>query len=350
MKKFLLILLVGILSISAVSCKKKPKNEVYVYNWTEYIPDEVIKQFETETGIKVIYTTYDSNEAMYAKIKLTGGADYDLAIPSTYYVQKMAKEGLIQEIDKTKLQNFSGLNPKFVNQVFDPNNKYSIPFMWGSTAIGVNAKHIDPATITSWKDLWKPEFKGKVMLQNDLREVFHAALKALGYSGNTKNPKEIEEAYNYLTKLMPSVKLFNSDSPRTPFLNGEVSIGIMWGGEAFMAQMENKDIKYIYPKDGAAIWIDNVVVPSKAKNVDNAYKFIDFILRPDISAKISNYVGYSTPIKKELIEQYLDDTAKNSRIIFPTDEDLTNSEVQIDVEEALPIYNKYWEKLKIEGN
>ena len=347
MKKLLLLLLVGILSVSVVSCKKKPKNEVYVFNWTEYIPDDVIKQFETETGIKVKYTTYDSNEAMYAKIKLTGGADYDLAIPSTYYVQKMAKEGLIQQVDLSKLKNFSGLDSKFVDQVFDRGNKYSIPFMWGSTAIGVNAKYIDPATITSWNDLWKPEFKGKVMLQNDIREVFHAALRSLGYSGNTKNPKEIEEAYNYLVKLMPSVKLFNSDSPRTPFLNGEVNIGIMWGGEAFMAQMENKDIKYIYPKDGAALWIDNLIIPSKAKNLENAHKFIDFVIRPDISAKISNYVGYSTPVKKDLVAKYLDEEAANSRIIFPADEDLEKAEIQIDVEEALEVYNKFWEKLKI---
>ena len=190
MKKIIILMLV---SLAVFACTKKTENEIYVYNWSEYIPDEVIKQFEKETGIKVRYTTYDSNEAMYAKIKITDGADYDIVVPSTYYVQKMQKEGLIQAIDTTKLTNFSKLNPQLINQPYDPENKYSVPFMWGTTAIGVNAKYVNPATISSWADLWREEFKGKVMLQNDLREVFHAALHSLGYSGNTKNKDELEE-------------------------------------------------------------------------------------------------------------------------------------------------------------
>ena len=344
MKKLILILC---LSLVVFACTKKKNNEVYVFNWSEYIPEEVIEQFEKETGIKVKYTTYDSNEAMYAKIKIRDGADYDVIVPSTYYVQKLAKEELIQPINHSKLSNFNKINPSLLNQPYDPKNKYSVPFMWGTTAIGVNAKYIDPAAITSWNDLWKPEFKGKVMLQNDIREVFHAALRSLGYSGNTTNPKEIEEAYNKLVTLIPSVRLFNSDSPRTPFLNEEVYIGIMWGGEAYMAAEENPDIKYIYPKDGAAVWVDSLVIPSKAKNVDNAYKFINFIISPEISAKISNYVGYTTPVKKEEVVEFLTDDAKNSKIIFPDDKDLKNAEFQLSVEEALPVYNKFWEKLKI---
>lgn len=346
MKKLLTIL---VISLFAFACTKKAENELFVYNWSEYIPDEVVKQFEKETGIKVIYTTYDSNEAMYSKVKVTGGADYDIAVPSTYYVEKMKNEGLIQKIDKSKLTNFNNINPALLNQDYDPENQYSIPFMWGTTAIGINTKYIDPAKVTSWNDLWRDEFKGKLMLQNDLREVFHAALRSLGYSGNTKDPKEIEEAYNKLVKLMPSVKLFNSDSPRTPFLNEEVYIGIMWSGEAFMASQENKNIKYVYPKDGAAVWVDSLVIPSKAKNVDNAYKFIDFIIRPDISSKISNYVGYATPLIKESVAEYLDNNTKNSRIIFPNSDDLNNSEIQLNIEDALPIYNDFWHKLKI-GN
>ena len=321
MKKILVVLMAA---FTLFACTKKNENELFVYNWSEYIPDDVIKQFEAETGIKVHYTTYDSNEAMYSKIKLTGGADYDVAVPSTYYIEKMQKEGLIQAIDKSKLTNFNNLNPRLVNQPYDPENKYSVPFMWGTTAIGVNAKYIDPTTITSWDDLWREEFKGKLMLQNDVREVFHTALRSLGYSGNSKNKAEIEEAYNKLVKLMPSVTLFNSDSPRTPFLNEEVYIGI-----------------------GAAVWVDSLVIPSKARNVENAYKFIDFIIRPEISAKISNYVGYASPLKQEVVGKYLDENAKNSRIIFPTDEDLQNSEFQLNIEEALPIYSEYWNKLKV---
>lgn len=346
MKKILLLMVLVILA----GCTKKNQNEVYVYNWSEYIPDSITKQFEKETGIKVKYTTYDSNETMYAKIKITGGSDYDIIVPSTYYVQKLQKDNLIQPVNKSLLTNYDKLNTRLLNQPYDPENKYSIPFMWGTTAIGINSKYINPAEITSWNDLWNEKYKGKVMLQNDLREVFHASLRSLGYSGNTTNKKEIEEAYNKLVKLMPSVRLFNSDSPRVPFLNGEVNIGIMWAGEAFMASKENEDIKYIYPKEGAAVWVDSLVIPAKAKNVENAHKFIDFIIRPDISAQISNYTGYTTPVKKEIAAQYLDNNSLNSRIIFPTDEDLKNSEFQLDVGDALNTYNEYWNKLKIGEN
>lgn len=341
MKKLLVILM---MSLALFACSKKSNKEVHVFNWSEYIPDEILKQFEKETGIKVIYTTYDSNEAMYAKLKVLNGAGYDITFPSTYYIKKMSDEGLIQKIDKTKLKNYKDLDPALLNQPFDPDNNYSVPFMWGTTGIGVNAKYIDPASVTKWKDLWREEYKGKLMLQNDVREVFHMALTALGYSGNSTDKKEIEQAYEELKKLMPSVRLFNSDSPKVPFLNEEVYIGMLWGGEAFRAQKVNPDIKFIYPEEGVALWADSLVIPSKAKNVENAMLFIDFLIRPDISAQISNSVGYMSPVVSA--KKYMDDNAKNSRIIFPTKEDLHNAEFQLNVGEAITIYQQYWEKLK----
>ncbi len=361
MKKLLVAML---MCIALVACTKKNKEvetsssdnatpvaknanqEVYVYNWSEYIPDEVLQQFEKETGIKVVYTTYDSNEAMYAKLKVLGGEGYDVTFPSTYYIKKMSDEGLIQKIDKSKLKNYKDFIPAVINQPFDPNNEYSVPFMWGTTGIGVNTKYVDPAKVTSWKDLWNPEFKGKLMLQNDVREVFHMALKSLGYSGNTTNPKEIEVAYEELKKIMPSVRLFNSDSPKIPFLNEEVYVGMIWGGEAFRANQENPNIKFVYPKDGVALWMDNMVIPAKAKNVDNALVFIDFILRPDISAQISDASGYMSPLVTS--KEHLDEVTKNSRIIFPIEEDLVNSEMQDSVGDAITTYQSFWEKLKVD--
>ena len=174
------------------------KKEVYFYNWSEYLPEEVIRQFTKETGIKVIYTTYDSNEAMYAKIRLLDGKGYDLVVPSGYFVNKMGREGLLLEIDKSRLNNFKNLDAQHTDRPFDPGNKYSIPYLWGSTGIIVNSAEIDPTTVRSWADLWKPEFKGKVLLLNDVRDVFFMSLRVIGLSGNTTDPDEIQQAYDKL--------------------------------------------------------------------------------------------------------------------------------------------------------
>lgn len=173
---------------------------------------------------------------MYAKLKTYKDGAYDLVVPSTYYVDKMRKEGMIQKIDKSKLTNFSNLDPDMLNKPFDPNNDYSIPYIWGATAIGVNGDAVDPKFVTSWADLWKPEYKGSLLLTDDAREVFQMALRKLGYSGNTTDPKEIEAAYNELKKLMPNVAAFNSDNPANPYMEGEVNLGMIWNGSAFVAR------------------------------------------------------------------------------------------------------------------
>jgi len=303
----------------------------------------VLEQFTAETGIEVVYSTYDSNEAMYAKLKLAGGG-YDLAIPSTYFVNKMRREGLLHKIDHSLLKNFANLDPARLNQAFDPGNEYSIPYLWGSTGIAVNAAEIDPAKVQSWADLWRPEFKGKVLLTNDLREVFHVGLRVLGYSGNSTDPAELQQAYEKLTSLMPNVRLFNSDSPKVPYLAGEVSVGMIWNGEAYMAGEEDPNIKYIYPKEGAALWMDSLVIPKDAKNVGNALKLIDFLLRPEIAKLISEEIGYASPNQAAIA--LLDEATRNNRTIYPQAADLVNAEFQLDVGEAITIYEKYWEKLK----
>jgi len=304
----------------------------------------VLEQFTAETGIEVVYSTYDSNEAMYAKLKLAGGG-YDLAIPSTYFVNKMRREGLLHKIDHSQLKNFANLDPARLNQAFDPGNDYSIPYLWGSTGIAVNAAEIDPARVQSWADLWRPEFKGKVLLTNDLREVFHVGLRVLGYSGNSTDPAELQQVYEKLTSLMPNVRLFNSDSPKVPYLAGEVSVGMIWNGEAYMAGEEDPNIKYIYPREGAALWMDSLVIPKDAKNVGNALKLIDFLLRPEIAKLISEEIGYASPNQAAIA--LLDEATRTNRTIYPQAADLVNAEFQLDVGEAITIYEKYWEKLKV---
>ena len=318
--------------------------KLVVYNWAEYIPDGVLADFEKETGIKVEYSTYENNEVMYSKLKIQKGKGYDIVVPSTYLVSKMRDEGLLQKVDKTKLNNFKNLMPDLLNKPYDPNNDYSVPYLWGSTGIGVNSEEIDPSTVSKWADLWDTKWKNKLLLVDDVREAFGMALQKNGHSVNTKNPDEIKQAYEDLQKLMPNVRVFNADAPREPFLAGDVNLGMIWSGEANMAQKENDKIQYIYPKEGSGFWVDSFTIPAGAENVENAHKFIDYMLKPEVGKKVVEQLGYSTPNKevKALVETKL----QNNPIIFPPSDSLSKAEFQQDVGDAIKLYNDYWEKLK----
>jgi spermidine/putrescine transport system substrate-binding protein len=320
------------------------RQEVFVFNWSEYIDPAVLKQFEKETGIKVSYSTYDSNEAMFAKLKVVQKAGYDVVFPSTYFVDRMRRLGMFAPLDKTKIPNLKNINPELLNKPYDPNNTYSVPYMWGASGIGINSKYIDPRTVTSWNDLWNPRFKGKVLLMDDVRDAFGMALRSLGYSGNDTDPAHIKKAYEKLKVLKPSVKVFNSDSPRQPFLNNEVIIGQIWGGEVYQANKETPDIKFIYPKEGAVFWIDNMAIPRNARNLANAHAFINFMCKPDIAKKNCEFIGYATANAKA--QQMLDPRTRNHKAVYPDTAVLKQGEFQTDVGEAIMTYEKYWEMLK----
>lgn len=331
-----------LLCSSFVIAAEKPT--LVLYNWSEYLPKQVLRQFTKETGIPVRYSTYDSNEAMYAKVKTVKGVGYDLLVPSTYYVDRMRREGLLQKIDKAKLSHFGHLNPRLLNQSYDPNNDYSIPYLWGTTGIGYNTDKIPAGRLASWANLWEPTYKNKLLLLNDMREVFSMGLRALGYSINTTDENQIRAAYEKLTELMPNVRVFDSESPKTKFLAGEVVAGMLWNGEVFQASQENPNIRYVYPKEGATLWVDSLVISAGAQNVDAAHQFIDFVLRPEIAKQINEEVGYSSPNLAAI--QLLPEKMRNNRAIYPTDEDLQNAKFQTDVGEALSIYDRYWQRLK----
>ena len=339
MLELVILIMAVLLPMEALATEK-----VYVYNWTEYIPESVLQQFTKETGIKVIYSTYESNEAMYAKLKLTKDNGYDVVFPSTYYINKMIPEGMLLPLDFSKLSNAKDLDKSIMNKEYDPGNRYSIPYMWGSTGIGVNSEFIEPSTIRSWKDLWDKKYSGQLLLQDDMREVFHIALRIKGYSSNTQNPKEIEEAYHLLKELMPNVLLFNSDSPRLPYLAGEVNIGMIWSGEAWMAQLENPAISYIYPAEGGIFWVDSYAIPKGAKNIGSAHKFINFMMRPDIAKICVEENGFASPVTTAF--PMLEENVRKSSTIFPPMDIVEAGEFQMDVGEALPIYQKYWEMLR----
>lgn len=318
--------------------------KVVIYNWTEYIPESVLQEFTKETGIEVEYATYESNEAMYAKLKLLEGKGYDIAVPSTFYVEKMRKEGLLQAIDKSALQNAANLDATLMNKPYDPDNQYSIPYLWGSTAIAVNGNDLDASKITRWADLWSPEYAGKLMLMDDVRDNFLIALKVAGFENNTTNEDEIRQAYEKLKELRPSVKMFNSDAPKVPFIQGNVSIGAIWNGEAYMAQQEMENLVYIYPQEGAVLWVDSFVIPKGAANVENAHKFIDFMLRAESAKAAIEELGYAAPNTAAM--PLLEEALRNNKTVFPDKDVVDKGSFHQDLGEAVLIYEKYWELFK----
>ena len=329
---------------STSEAAKKGPQKVVIYNWTEYIPATVLEEFTEETGIEVEYATYESNEAMYAKLKLLNGTGFDVVVPSTYYLEKMRKEGLLQPIQKDVLSNYGNLDSNMLNKSYDPDNEYSVPYLWGSTAIAVNTQDIDPASIQSWSDLWKPEFAGKLMIMDDVRDIMAVGLTVAGFKDNTTNEDEIKAGFEALKQLWPSIKVINSGSPKTPLIQGNASIGVMWNGEAYMAQQEMGTIKFIYPSDGAVLWVDSFVIPKGAANVENAHKFIDFMLRAESAKAAIEELGYAAP--NTAAKALLEDELKNNKIIFPDAEDIQRATIHQDLGDSVLVYEKYWELLK----
>jgi spermidine/putrescine transport system substrate-binding protein len=318
--------------------------EVVFFNWSDYIPEAVLERFTAETGIRVRYSTYDSNEAMYAKLKLLGGKGYDLVMPSTYYVDKMGKEGLLRPLDKARLPGFANLDPLRLNQPFDPGNVYSVPYLWGSTGIAFNAARIDPAKITGWADLWRPEFRRGLLLPNDPREVFFIGLRTLGYSGNATDPGQLRETYEKLRELMQNVRLFNSESPQMLYVTGEVDAGVAWNGNIFRARKEDPNLRYVYPKEGCMLWMDNLAIPSGATHVAEAHRLIDFLLRPAVAKAIAESLNYASP-NAEAVRQ-MDPAVRNDPIVYPPEAWLKDCEYTVDIGPAITLYSEYWSKLK----
>jgi spermidine/putrescine transport system substrate-binding protein len=322
-----------------------------VYNWSEYMPSEVLERFTRETGIEVNYSTYDSNEVMYAKLKTLheAGSDagYDIVVPSNYYISKMGREGLLHKLDHEKLSNFEKLDPKLMNQGFDPGNAYSVPYTWGTTGIGINTELMAGQEVNSWTDLWKPEYQQQVLLLDDMREVMGLGLIATGSSVNETDPAKIEAAYLKLKELMPNVRLFDAESPKVKLLEGEVSLAMIWNGEIYMANQEEAGLTdFIYPEEGVMLWIDNLAIPASAPHVDYAHQFIDFLLRPEIAVMIAEEIGYGSPIPEAVAA--LPEEVRNNPTVYPSEAQLAKVHLQEDIGDALQTYERYWQQLKVD--
>ncbi len=335
-----------ILLLGNTQSNQSEQTTISVYLWSDSIPIEIYQQFTAETGIKVVHSSFDSNEMLYTKMKTQGSENFniDVIMPSTYFVDKMARENLLHELNKKKLPHFSELNPKFLDKSYDPQNTYSIPHIIGMTGIGVNASVLKEP-ITSWAQLWDKKYKDALLLIDDAREVFHIALVTLGYSPNTTNPDEIEQAYLKLLELAPNIKAFNVDNPAAPFLTGDINIGMLWSGSAIKAMEENDQIYMQFPQEGVIFWADNFAIPKYAKNLDGAHQFIDFLCRPEIAAQISLECGYPTPVTAAV--QHLPEDIHLNDVFNPPAKEIARGIFQTDVGDMNTLYEHYYQKLKI---
>jgi len=287
----------------------------------------VIDQFSKETGIQVSVENYASNEEMLAKLT-AGGGQYDIIQPSEYVVEALIAQKLLHPIDKTKIPNLSNIAPQFLKMGFDPDNSFSVPFMAGTVGIVVNTDLIKD-DIKSFADVFKPENKGKIVVLDDAREITAWALLSQGLPINDVSDANLEKVKPVLANWLPMVKVFDSDSPKTALLNGDVAIGVVWGGEGAILLQSDPKFRWIIPAEGTHLFIDSLAIPKTAKNVDNAEAFMNFILRTDISKQISDAFPYTNPnlaARKILTEEQIRNKAS-----FPSDEEMAKMQVFRDI-------------------
>ena len=295
MKKVLIILL-PLLFLTGCTQSNNYKGVVNVLNWSSYIPDTVISDFEKEYNIKVNYGTYSSNEELLAKVTSSKEGTYDVVFPSDYMVELMIEKNIIQKMDKSRINNYSNIDDIFLNQDYDPNNEYSLPFLSTIVVIAYNKDKVNN-DIKGYNDLLNKDYKNNIVFLDDQRIVIGLALMSLGYDMNETDTDKLKEAKKWLLDLKKNIKAYDSDSPKTFFITDEVDIGVMWSAEAILARAQNHNIEIVYPSEGHAISMDNYTILKGAKNKDNAYLFIDYLLRTDVSQKIVEEYPYISPNK-----------------------------------------------------
>ena len=351
MKKFIALGLCLVTIVSTLtgcgSSGKYPNGKVYVLNWGEYIDDETIKMFEEETGIEVIYEEFETNETMYPKLE-AGAANYDVVCPSDYMIQKMVDNDMLAELNWDNMPNATaniGADYYKQSQAFDPENKYSVPYCWGTVGILYNTTMVDEP-VTSWSILWDEQYKDSILMQESVRDLFMVALKLKGYSMNSTDETELNEAKELLIEQKPLVQAYVIDQVRDKMIGNEAALGVIYSGEAIYTQRENPNLAYVIPEEGTNVWIDSWVIPKNAENKENAEKFIDFMCRADIALMNFEYITYSTPntAAQALIE---DEDIRNSEIAFPDLSQYDNLETFSYLgEEADTLYNNLWKEIK----
>ena len=335
--------------------EEESSDELYVYNWGEYIDEAVIDQFEDETGIRVIYDLFETNEEMYPIIE-AGAVTYDAVCPSDYMIQKMIENNLLAEINFDNISNLNQIDPAYLemSKSFDPENKYSVPYCWGTVGILYNTKRLEELGLTppaKWADLWDEKLSGEILMQDSVRDAFMVALKKDGFSMNSSDEGELEQAKQALIDQKPLVQAYVIDQVRDKMIGGEAAVGVIYSGEMLYIQEEvanlglDYSLEYVIPQEGTNLWLDSWVIPKNAKNKTNAEKWIDFLCRPEIAKANFEYITYPTPNKGAF--DLLDEDLQNNKSVFPDKDSLVNCEVfRYLGDDVDSVYNDLWKEVK----
>ena len=354
MKKRLTSLLLALVLLFALALPAfAAREEITVYNWGQYISDgtddslDVIAAFEEETGIHVNYITFDSNESMYTKLK-TGGASYDVIIPSDYMIAKLIEEDMLEPLDFSNIPNYVGIDEAFRDQAYDPENTYSVPYTWGTVGLIYNRQYVSDEDAQSWSCLWNSKYAGKILMFDNPRDAFAIAESILGYSLNTTDAAELRQCADLLAQQKPVLQAYVMDQIFDKMQRGEAWIAPYYAGDYLTMVEENPDLGFSHPQEGFNIFIDAMCIPKGCQNKAGAEAFINFLCRPDISAANLDYIGYSTPISAA--KEYMDEEVISSPVSYPDDETLARSESF----SALPIeatqtMNDLWLTVKTAG-
>ena len=354
MKRFLTLLLCLVLTLTVLPLPAHAAaDEITVYNWGQYISDgtddslDVIQAFEEATGIKVHYMTFDSNESMYTKLK-TGGASYDVIIPSDYMIAKLIEEDMLEPLDFANIPNYEYIDEAFRNQSYDPENLYSVPYTWGTVGLIYNRNYISDEDAESWSCLWNSKYAGKLLMFDNPRDAFAIAESMLGYSLNTEDFTELKNCADLLAQQKPVLQAYVMDQIFDKMERGEAWAAPYYAGDYLTMVEENPDLGFSHPKEGYNIFIDAMCIPKGCKNKAGAEAFINFLCDPEISAANLDYIGYSTP--ETAAKEYLDEEFTSSPVAYPDDETLARSESFAALSiEATQNMNDLWLSIKTSG-
>lgn len=332
------------MGIFFAGCSKDPSKEISFFNYGENIDEETVKEFEKEYGIKVNIETFDDMETMYQKVS-AGGVNYDVILVSDALMPRMIDKNLIQEINKESIPNLSQMDEQYLNLTIDPENKYSVPYMFGTVGLIYN-KDVVKEEVDSWDILWNEEYKDKIFMFDTYRDTIGAALKKLGYSLNTENPQEVEEAKQLLLEQRGLVNpVYGVDNGTLMIPAGESDINMIWSGEGLNLQDEYPNLVYVVPKEGANFWIDSLCIPANAKNVEGAEKFINFVSDKESALRIADEIGYTTPNKEARLEQ--PEEVRNNPNAYMPKEIMDRCEIYEDFSsDVKKMYDDAWIRIK----
>ena len=343
MKKGLFILVIISLMLVIVACNTSKKEVLNVYNWGEYIDQEVLSKFEKEYNVHVNYQNFASNEEMYVKLK-NGESEYDVVFPSDYMIEKMIKEDMLAEINLDNIPNSSNVDSRFLNMEFDPENKYSIPYFWGTLGI-LYDKTIVKEPVDSWNVLWNEKYSKQILMYDSQRDSLGVALLKLGYSLNSRDEQELREAKDALIAQKPLVLSYVGDQGIDMMIGGEAAISVVYSGDAVYCMEENENLEYVVPKEGSNIWIDGMVIPKSSPNKELAETFINFMNDPEIAKMNTEYVGYSTP-NKDTFDMIKDEDWTKHQAYSPSQDVLDRCELFRDPGEYVDLYGTIWTEFK----